>query len=215
VTLGDELEEIGEGAFNYCCSLYEIVIPNAVKRIKNWAFYNCRGLTRVIVGSGLEEIGEEAFECCVSLECIVIPPAVREIHDTAYNGCTNLTRIKFSDEIESFVSCDAMRDWWNQGVGKISLRTYCFLVRRNIPVRFKGLSKISSWQANIHNMLRILPTIAAVNDNDSDEEGTNAYFDTINTKLTLYEILLNEVHVLFPDQLGLEEGIVLTILSFQ
>ena len=181
------------------------------------------------LGDGLEEIGERAFEDYESLEEIVIPPAVRDIHDMAFIGCTNLTRVKFCDKIEEFVSCDAMSDWWNRGVGKKSLRTYCFLVRCDISARFAGLALVSSWQATIHDMLRIIPTIAAVDheddedednddsdadDDDINEEGMNAHFDAIDAKLTIYENLLNEAHVLFPEQHGLDNGIVLDILSF-
>ena len=42
----------------------------------------------------------------------------------------------------------------------------------------------------------------------------NAHFDAIDAKLTMYEDLLNEAHVLFPEQYGLDNGIVLDILSF-
>ncbi len=61
---------------------------------------------------------------------------------------------------------------------------------------FGGLAEISSWQSNIHdNMMRIIPTIAAVNDTTAamtttetatatamSEEGMNAHFDTIDAK---------------------------------
>jgi hypothetical protein len=231
VILNEELEEIGEWAFQYCESLEEIVIPNAVRAINERAFCYCCGLTRVTLGDGLEEIGAWSFGYCESMEEIVIPPAVRDIHDTAFVECRNLTRVRFCDEIEKFVSCVAMREWWNRGVGKISLRAYCFLVRCDIPVRFAGISKISSWQATIHDMLRIIPAIAAVDDddnnNDSDddddsdadnedinEEGMNAHFDAIDARLTMNENLLNEAPTLFPDHLGLDEGIVRTVLSF-
>jgi hypothetical protein len=49
-------------AFHGCTSLHEIIIPNAVRRIKEWAFYKCRGLTIVTLGNGLEEIGDGAFK---------------------------------------------------------------------------------------------------------------------------------------------------------
>jgi hypothetical protein len=232
LTLGSGLEEIGAFAFGYCTTMEEIVIPNAVRAIKREAFYYCTELTRVTLGSGLEEIGKGAFEYCESMEEIVIPPAVRDIHDTAFEKCTNLSRVKFCDEIEKFVSSDAMRKWWNRGVGKKSLCTYCFLVRCDIPARFAGISKISRWQATIHDMLRIIPAIAAVDDDDNiddgddddddsdadndniNEESMNAHFDAIYARLTMNENLLNEAPTLFPDHLGLDEGSVLTVLSF-
>ena len=48
----------------------------------------------------------------------------------------------------------------------------------------------------------------------SNNWGLNLYFDTIDAKLTMYENLLNEAPVLFPEQFGLDHGIVLNILSF-
>ena len=51
-------------------------------------------------------------------------------------------------------------------------------------------------------------------DDDINGEGMDAHFDAIDAKLTIYEDLLNEAHVLFPEQYGLDNGIVLDILSF-
>ena len=57
VILNDELEEIGMMTLEGCTSLYEIVIPNAVKTIDQSAFAYCRRLTAVTLGEGLVEIG--------------------------------------------------------------------------------------------------------------------------------------------------------------
>ncbi len=101
------MEEIGQLAFALCASLRGIVIPNAVKAIKEGAFSNCTGLTSVTLGNGLEEIGEEAFNECTSLERIMIPRNVKSIHDTAFKDCSNLTSVRFCDEIERVLRCHA------------------------------------------------------------------------------------------------------------
>ena len=180
VTLGDGLEEIGRYAFAYCESVEEIVVPPAVKTIKFKAFFNCTGLTRVTLGSGLEEIEGEAFENCTSIEHILIPPAVRVIDDAAFKGCSNLSNVEFCPRIEEFVSCDAMRDWWNQGVHKRCLATYCFMVRCGIPERL-GRVRVHSWRANLYSKLRRVPTIRA--------KGMESLFDSIDSRLSLYESL--------------------------
>jgi hypothetical protein len=56
-TLGDGVEVIRKYAFNECSSLRGIVIPNAVKSIKEGALGNCSWSTTVILGNELEEIG--------------------------------------------------------------------------------------------------------------------------------------------------------------
>jgi hypothetical protein len=65
---------------------------------------------------------------------------------------------------------------------------------------------VSSWQVNIHKMLRSIPTIAT--------RALFAYFDSINSKVSVYENLLNAAPMLFPEHLGFDYGIVLNILSF-
>ena len=233
MTLGDGLEEIGTEAFGCCASIEEIVIPNNVKEIKYKAFRFCTGLTRVTLGDGLGKIGGKAFQKCTSIEEIVIPPAVKEIHSTAFKGCSNLTRVKFSDEIEHLVSHKAMQGWWNQGIHERCLSTYCFLVQCSIPARCSGLTPVNSWQANINNMLRSIPTNFAANsysndedadddtDDDEDADGEdikdedeilNGYFDAIDARLTVYENMREA-----PKLLGLviqNDDIVERVLSF-
>jgi hypothetical protein len=87
VILNEELEEIGELAFDCCRSIHEIVIPNAVKKIKKATFTNCSSLTAVTLGNGLEEIGRAAFANCTLLHEIVIAPTFKRIKDQAFCYC--------------------------------------------------------------------------------------------------------------------------------
>jgi len=144
VTLGNGLEEIGGYAFQQCTTLEGIVIPPAVKAIKERAFCDCTGLPTVTHGDRLEEIWKNSFNKRTSLERNVIPPIAKFIDHTAFNNCSTLTSVKFCDEIEEFVTCEGMRDWWNQGVHEKSLSTYRFLVNFNISERL-GLVRVRSW----------------------------------------------------------------------
>ena len=212
-TLGDGLEEIGKQAFYNCYSLnhlnlnlnlnLNIVIPNAVKKIREVAFSGCSGLTVVDLGEGVEEIGEEAFGW-TALKSIKIPPAVKAIHGRAFYACSNLESVKSSQVIEDFASCEAMLVWRNRGVQETSLHTYCFLVQCSIPERVLDLARVSSWQVNIHEMLRTIPTIATM--------ALGAYFNSIDSKVSAYENLLSAAPMLFPEQFGLNNDTVLNIL---
>ena len=53
---------IGNAAFYDCSGLTSVVIPNSVKSIGDYAFYNCSGLTSVSIGNSVTSIGEDAFE---------------------------------------------------------------------------------------------------------------------------------------------------------
>ena len=171
------LEVIGSEAFYRCTSLREIKIPPSVRMIKNLAFGSCSELATVALGEGLEEIGSWAFRQCTSLSKIVIPRSVRAIDETAFERCSELTNVRFCDEIEEFVSGESMRDWWNHGLHHMSLRTYNFLVRCNIPKRVGFIPRV--WQTNIYDMLRRIPS-AFLN---------KAFFDSIHSKLLEYENL--------------------------
>ena len=164
----------------------------------------CTGLTTVTLSNGLEEIGKGAFHSCSLLEHINIPPTVKKIHDTAFELCFNQTNIEFCGYIEEFVTSEAMRGWWNQGVHERCLSTHCFLVRCSIPARFSGLALVSSWRANIDSMLRNIPTIAATN--------LEAHFDAIDARLNIYENM-SEAPMLI--ELVIEnDDIVQRVLSF-
>jgi hypothetical protein len=123
-------------------------MPNAVKTIKKEAFHRCSGFTTVTLDEGLEEMGYKAFYKCTSLEFIVIPRTVKEIHQSAFNQCSHLTNVEFCADIQAFVSCAAMCDWWHQGDHYRCLSTYCFFVKFSIPNRL-ALMRVRSWQANV------------------------------------------------------------------
>jgi hypothetical protein len=186
VVLPVGLKEIRADVFCSCSSLRAIEIPQTVKEIHNRAFQYCTQLSRVALPEGLEKIGMMAFSDCSSLLAITIPKSVVEIHSGAFNNCSQLTHVQFCEAIEVFVSGESMRDWWNHGVSKTSLSTYCFFARCKIPARV-GHVRARKWQANIHEMLRHIPSIP---DNE-----LNAYFELINSKLSLYENL-NEAPML-------------------
>jgi hypothetical protein len=157
---GKGLEEIGEGAFFYCTLLHEIIIPPAIKKIKDHAYFRCTQLMTVTGGKGLEEIGKKAFGRCTLLQRLLIPPTVREIHKKAFFRCTSLTSLVFCNEIQEFVSTkELMQSWWNHRIHKKSPSTYSFFVKCSIP-KHLDLVQPKKWQARIHEMLERIPIIS-------------------------------------------------------
>ena len=63
---------IGSGAFWECCGLTDLVIPNSVTTIGNYAFHNCSSLTSVDIGNSLTTIKEHAFYKCDGLKRVNI-----------------------------------------------------------------------------------------------------------------------------------------------
>ena len=68
IVLNEGLEDIGEGAFNYCSGLTGLTLPSSITTIGKGAFSNCKGLTSLTLPSGVTTIGDKAFENCRGLK---------------------------------------------------------------------------------------------------------------------------------------------------
>lgn len=87
------VKRIGEYAFEGCRGLTNITIPNGVIGIENWAFSNCTGLTSIIIPDNVISIGSYAFFNCGGLTSITIGSGVTSIGEGAFFNCGGLTSI--------------------------------------------------------------------------------------------------------------------------
>ena len=79
--------------------LKEIIIPDSVTTIGDWAFYNCSNLTSVTIGDSVTSIGYSAFYNCSNLTNVTIPDSVTTIGDRAFYSCSNLTNVTIPDSV--------------------------------------------------------------------------------------------------------------------
>ena len=70
----DIVTSIGDYAFSYCRSLTSVTIPDSVTSIGDYAFYTCESLTSVAIGNGVTSIGSYAFYSCDSLTSVYCKP---------------------------------------------------------------------------------------------------------------------------------------------
>jgi hypothetical protein len=78
--------------------LENLVIPNGVTEIRNYAFCVCTSLTSVTIPDGMTIIGKAAFAGCRRLKRITIPDSVTSIGTGAFSsGCTNLKEVYITD----------------------------------------------------------------------------------------------------------------------
>ena len=79
----------------------ELVIPNGVTEIKNYAFWNCSGLTSVTIGNSVTSIGWDAFYGCSGLTSVTIGNSVTSIGGSAFSRCSGLTSITIPNSVTS------------------------------------------------------------------------------------------------------------------
>lgn len=80
------------------------VIPDTVKKIDDFAFYQMTGLSEISIPSGVTRIGDEAFYGCTSLKNINIPDTVSKIGVNAFAGCNALEEMTVDEENEYYYS---------------------------------------------------------------------------------------------------------------
>lgn len=93
VKLPAKLKRIGSFAFYGSGITGDLVIPDSVKIIEQYAFANCAGLDgRLVLSASLEVIGDSAFEYCESLKGeLIFPEGLTGIGNAAFNHCSSFT----------------------------------------------------------------------------------------------------------------------------
>ena len=93
LVIPDEVTRIKDYAFYYCSGLTSVTIPNSVTSIGSSAFYYCSGLTSVTIPNSVTSIGSSVFSGCTGLTSVTIPNSVTSIGESAFYYCSGLTDI--------------------------------------------------------------------------------------------------------------------------
>ncbi len=76
LVIPEGITSIGDYAFSNCSSLESIIIPNSVTRIRSYTFDGCSSLESITIPNSVRIIGDGAFEGCSSLISVTIPEGV-------------------------------------------------------------------------------------------------------------------------------------------
>ena len=181
---GETVIEIGRKAFIET-DIQSVVIPEGVRIVGYYAFYDCDRLTAVTLPEGLEHMKSFCFWGCDALTEIVMPDSVTELGEMAFAYCQKLRSVTLSPginriEYQTFVECPKLSKV-NLSEGLVEIRELAFagctgLVFIEIPqsvVRFGDAAfmncsalqeirlpkKMQSWGESVFTMCTSLRSI--------------------------------------------------------
>ena len=113
-TLPNTITKIDDYAFYNEKRVTSIIIPNSVTSIGKAAFRGCGSLTSIEIPNSVTSMGYYAFDNCVKLTSIKIPNRLTSISEGAFSGCKSLTEIVIPDSVTSigdfaFGNCECLK----------------------------------------------------------------------------------------------------------
>ena len=79
----------------------DLVIPNTITSINDYAFYDCDGVTGITIPNSVTSIGKYAFYNCNGITSITIPHSVTKIGEKAFHSCYNLKNVALCGNLDS------------------------------------------------------------------------------------------------------------------
>lgn len=81
-----------------------IQIPSAIEHmpvadISDFAFYDCKDITKLVIPTSVTRIGNSAFENCSGLAGVTIPSSVKKIGVSAFSNCTALYTVNLPSDV--------------------------------------------------------------------------------------------------------------------
>ena len=93
-----KLKTIGKEAFNKCYALSELLLPDTVETVGEYAFYGIAIVDSPFTKNAIASLGKEAFGWCSNLKSFIFPAGVKEVKATdTLVGCGSLERVEFAN----------------------------------------------------------------------------------------------------------------------
>lgn len=152
---------IGDWAF-VKCNLNSVIIPKGVTSIGEGAFAYCNRLTSVTMGNSVTEIGWFAFYGCSDLTSVLIPKSVTNIGEDAFSDCYVLTSVEapanfFDIEEQNWINYTKSLQSVVVNAGELNETGLLFLTRS-----YKSLKKLD---------------VSGVTNNEFADEAFNGYYN--------------------------------------
>ncbi len=100
----------GRVLYSYKGEVKDMVIPEGVSIIEDYAFLGCDSMETLTLGYDVEDIGLYAFQNCVNLKTVSVNDALGVVSAGAFKGCVSLTAMDFSESTLATIGYEAFSD---------------------------------------------------------------------------------------------------------
>ena len=117
---------IRDEAFSDCIGITKVYLLDGLLSIGKNAFSGCTGLTEIAMPDTIKSIGSGAFINCENLEVLVLNEGLWEIGDYAFLNCKNLKTVVIPASVKTigksaFSGCEALENVvFAEGIGSIA-----------------------------------------------------------------------------------------------
>ena len=113
LVIPEDITVVKQYAFDHCTSLKSVVIPDQVTEIGDYAFANCPNVESIKMGDGVTTIGVNSFAYCTSLTDLTLSRRLEAI-PSAFIHCRSLEFVDIPDSVkiidrEAFYNCTSLR----------------------------------------------------------------------------------------------------------
>ena len=114
LVIPDDVTSISDYAFYGYSTLMSVVLHENVTSIGGHAFAGCYNLKEIVIPSSVTEIRYGAFSGCDSLKSVIIPDTVTWMDDAVFSGCESLISVDIGDGVpyigeRVFAKCDNLQ----------------------------------------------------------------------------------------------------------
>lgn len=97
--------KVGDYMFYNCKGLTILILPDNSSAIENGALADCERLSVIAIPNDVVSFGQQAFKNCISLLRIPMPNRLTSIGDLAFMGCNGITEITIPISVSSLGDC--------------------------------------------------------------------------------------------------------------
>lgn len=102
LVIPEGVENIGDYAFCGFRGLKSVMFAGSVKSLGIYAFYHCEDLQAVTIPDNITKIANRSFYQCTALEEVTIGQGVSDFGLETFSGCRNLSSVNYSGSLEQW-----------------------------------------------------------------------------------------------------------------